>query len=44
MSKNQKINIFLDGYRSMSKEEKVDFINYYYNNADIKSMCQLFNS
>jgi hypothetical protein len=44
MSKNQKINIFLDGYRAMSKEEKVKFINDYYNNSDIKSMCQLFNS
>ena len=44
MSKNQKINIFLDSYRAMSKEEKEKFINYNINNTDIKSMCQLFNS
>jgi len=44
MSKNQKINIFLDSYRAMSKEEKVKFINDNINNTDIKSMCQLFNS
>jgi hypothetical protein len=44
MSKKQKINIFLDGYRSMTKEEKVKFINDYSKNEDIKSMCQLFNS
>jgi hypothetical protein len=44
MSKNQKINIFLDSYRAMSKEEKVKFINDNNNNTDIKSMCQLFNS
>ena len=44
MSRKQKINIFLEEYRSMSKEEKVKFINDYSSNQDINSMCQLFNS
>jgi len=43
MSRKQKINIFLDEFKSMTKEEKVKFINEY-NNSDFKIICELFNS
>lgn len=43
MSRKQKINIFLDEFKSMSKEEKVKFINEY-STSDFKLICDLFNS
>lgn len=43
MSRKQKINIFLNEFKSMSKEEKVQFINEY-NTSDFKIICELFNS
>jgi hypothetical protein len=44
MTREQKIDIFLHEFSTMTKEEKVRFINEYYNNKEIKLMCQLFNS
>ena len=44
LSRDQKIQIFLNEYAIMNKHEKLQFINEYYTNSDIKSMCQLFNS
>ena len=44
LSRDQKIQIFLNEYAIMNKHEKLQFINDYYTNSDIKSMCQLFNS
>ena len=44
MTREQKIEIFLHEFASMNKEEKVRFINDFYNNKEIKLMCQLFNS
>jgi hypothetical protein len=43
MSRKQKINIFLDEFKSMNKEEKVKFINEY-STSDFKLICDLFNS
>lgn len=42
MTSDQKINIFLNEFASMNKEEKARFVNDYYSNKDIKSMCKLF--
>ena len=44
LTRDQKIQIFLNEYAIMNKHEKLQFINDYYTNSDIKSMCQLFNS
>ena len=44
MTREQKIDIFLHEFATMTKEEKVRFINEFYNNKEIKLMCQLFNS
>jgi hypothetical protein len=43
MSRKQKINIFLDEFKSMNKDEKVKFINEY-SSSDFKLICELFNS
>jgi hypothetical protein len=43
MSRKQKINIFLDEFKSMTKEERVKFINEY-STSDFKIICELFNS
>ncbi len=43
MSRKQKINIFLDEFKSMTKEDRVQFINEY-NTSDFKMICELFNS
>jgi len=43
MSRKQKINIFLDEFKSMTKEERVKFINEY-STSDFKLICDLFNS
>ena len=44
MTRDQKINIFLNEFATMNKEEKVRFVNEYYNNSEIKLLCKLFNS
>jgi len=44
LSRDQKIQIFLNEYNIMNKQEKLQFINDYYTNNELKSMCQLFNS
>jgi len=44
MTREQKINIFLHEFATMDKEEKIRFVNDYYNNKEIKLICQLFNS
>jgi small nuclear ribonucleoprotein (snRNP)-like protein len=43
MTRDQKINIFLEEFSMMDKEEKARFVNEYYTNIHIKSMCKLFN-
>lgn len=42
MTRDQKINIFLEEFSLMDKEEKARFVNEYYDNLQIKSMCKLF--
>ena len=42
MTRNQKIQIFLEEFSIMDKEEKARFVNEYYDNLQIKSMCKLF--
>ena len=42
MTRDQKINIFLEEFTMMDKEEKARFVNQYYENVQIKSMCKLF--
>jgi small nuclear ribonucleoprotein (snRNP)-like protein len=42
MTRDQKINIFLEEFSMMDKEEKARFVNEYYQNVQIKSMCKLF--
>jgi hypothetical protein len=42
MTREQKINIFLEEFSLMDKEEKARFVNEYYQNIQIKSMCKLF--
>jgi len=44
MTREQKIDIFLNEYSMMTKEEKVRFTNDYYNNTQFNLICQLFNS
>lgn len=39
LTREQKINIFLDEYEMMDKHEKTQFINEYYENKNLKSMC-----
>jgi small nuclear ribonucleoprotein (snRNP)-like protein len=43
MTRDQKINIFLEEFAMMDKEEKARFVNHYNENTQIKSMCKLFN-
>jgi hypothetical protein len=42
MTRDQKIQIFLQEFTMMDKEEKARFVNEYYQNIQIKSMCKLF--
>jgi hypothetical protein len=42
MTRDQKIQIFLEEFSMMDKEEKARFVNEYYQNVQIKSMCKLF--
>ena len=42
MTRDQKIHIFLEEFAIMDKEEKARFVNEYYTNPQIKSMCKLF--
>jgi hypothetical protein len=42
MTRDQKIHIFLEEFSMMDKEEKARFVNQYYENLQIKSMCKLF--
>jgi len=44
MTREQKIQIFLNEFSTMNKQEKVQFINEYYENRELKSICKLFNS
>jgi len=44
MTREQKIDIFLNEFSMMDKQEKTRFVNDYYNNKQLKLMCQLFNS
>lgn len=44
MTREQKIQIFLNEFSTMNKQEKVQFINEYYENKELKSICKLFNS
>jgi hypothetical protein len=44
MTREQKINIFLNEFAMMDKQEKVRFMNEYNDNKEIKMMCQIFNS
>jgi hypothetical protein len=44
MSREQKIDIFLNEFSMMDKQEKTRFVNEYYNNKNLKLLCQLFNS
>ena len=44
MTRDQKINIFLNEYDNMNKEEKLRFFKDYYDNKEFNSICQLFNS
>jgi hypothetical protein len=42
MTREQKISIFLEEFSLMDKEDKARFVNEYYENVQIKSMCKLF--
>ena len=44
MTREQKTDIFLNEFTMMTQEEKVRFINQYYNNKEFNLICQLFNS
>ena len=44
MTREQKIEIFLNEFSMMDKQEKVRFVNEYSNNKEFKLLCQLFNS
>lgn len=44
MTREQKIDIFLNEFSMMDKQEKTRFVNEYYNNKNLKLLCQLFNS
>jgi hypothetical protein len=39
LTREQKIKIFIDEYEMMDKHEKTRFINDYYDNKIIKSIC-----
>jgi hypothetical protein len=39
MTREQKIRIFLDEYAMMDKQEKIGFINQYYNEENLQSIC-----
>jgi hypothetical protein len=39
MTREQKIRIFLDEYAMMDKQEKIGFINQYYNEDNLQSIC-----
>jgi hypothetical protein len=39
MTREQKIRIFLDEYAMMDKQEKMGFINQYYNEDNLQSIC-----
>jgi hypothetical protein len=39
LTREQKIKIFIDEYEMMDKHEKTRFINDYYGNKSIKSIC-----
>lgn len=39
LTREQKINIFLDEYEMMDKHEKTQFINEYYEDKKLKSIC-----
>ena len=40
MTREQKIRIFLDEYAIMDKQEKIEFINQYYNEENLQSICK----
>ena len=44
MTREQKINIFIDEYSSMTTNEKAQFLNNYINNPQFKSICEIINS
>ena len=44
MTREQKINIFLAEYVTMDKNDKIKFLNDYYDNPQFNSICKLFNS
>ena len=44
MTREQKIEIFLNEFSMMDKQERVRFVNEYSNNKEFKLLCQLFNS
>jgi hypothetical protein len=39
LTREQKIKIFLDEYEMMDKHEKTQFINEYYEDKKLKSIC-----
>ena len=39
LTREQKIKIFLDEYEMMDKHEKTQFINEYYEDKNLKSIC-----
>jgi len=39
LTREQKIRIFLDEYAMMDKQEKIGFINQYYNEENLQSIC-----
>ena len=39
LTREQKIKMFLDEYEMMDKHEKSKFINEYFDNKNIKSIC-----
>jgi hypothetical protein len=39
LSREQKIKIFLDEYEMMDKHEKTQFINEYYEDKKLRSIC-----
>jgi hypothetical protein len=41
MTREQKINIFLDEYKMMNYQEKTEFINQYKMNEELKSICRV---
>lgn len=39
LTREQKIKIFIDEYEMMDKHEKTQFINEYYEDKNLKSIC-----